>query len=233
MDELPSRLSTVESILGYTFRRKALLVEALTHPSYTGNIQTTSYERLEFLGDAVLDMVVTDYVYHAEGKKFPPGVMHMYKEALVNSHLLGYVCINASIVHRASMPHWSPHEGLTSVDDSQRIHLFRCMLHSSVRILDNQALAFDRYKKHGARIKEVLDTLVGGELYPWAALTSLRAPKFLSDMLQSCLGAVFLDSSGNLDIVRQVLETLGIMSIMRRIVAGNVDTQHPVPRLTT
>jgi endoribonuclease Dicer len=61
-----SMLSALEESLGYSFRDGSLLLEALTHPSFDNQI-TNSYERLEFLGDAVLDLVVIDYMY----RKFP------------------------------------------------------------------------------------------------------------------------------------------------------------------
>jgi endoribonuclease Dicer len=73
-DRCPTQIAVVESILGYTFRRKAIAVEALTHASYQSDLETTSYERMEFLGDAVLDMLVTDYLYHAPGKDYSPGI---------------------------------------------------------------------------------------------------------------------------------------------------------------
>ncbi len=54
----------VEENLGYRFADRSLLREALLHRSYAGEHQDTiSYERLEFLGDAVLQLAVTDYVY--------------------------------------------------------------------------------------------------------------------------------------------------------------------------
>ena len=53
----------IEKIIGYTFREKSFLLEAFTHPSYEENRLTGSYEKLEFLGDAVLDYIITCYVY--------------------------------------------------------------------------------------------------------------------------------------------------------------------------
>ena len=44
----------LEETLGYTFKRKELLLEAITHPSYVRNRLTPCYQRLEFLGDAIL-----------------------------------------------------------------------------------------------------------------------------------------------------------------------------------
>ena len=53
----------VEEILGYSFKEKSFLLQALTHASYTCNELTESYERLEFLGDAVLDYLVTAHLF--------------------------------------------------------------------------------------------------------------------------------------------------------------------------
>ncbi len=60
-------LQKLEEKLGYTFRNKKLLEEAVTHRSYKQEIRSgpvVHNERLEFLGDAVLELIVTDYLYH-------------------------------------------------------------------------------------------------------------------------------------------------------------------------
>ncbi|CAM6115089.1 unnamed protein product [Calypogeia fissa] len=56
-------LSELENILGYSFQNKSILVEALTHPSF--QVPFGNYQRLEFLGDAVLDYLITVYLYEA------------------------------------------------------------------------------------------------------------------------------------------------------------------------
>ncbi|KAH9890583.1 hypothetical protein C8Q73DRAFT_652216 [Cubamyces lactineus] len=56
----------LQETLGYDFANGQLLLEAVTHPSFSST-DSTSYQRLEFLGDALIDLVVTDYLY----KKFP------------------------------------------------------------------------------------------------------------------------------------------------------------------
>ena len=63
-------LEEFEKKLGYHFADKHLLLLALTHSSYANENKKVSHEnneRLEFLGDAVLDMVVSEYMY----RKFP------------------------------------------------------------------------------------------------------------------------------------------------------------------
>ena len=68
----------VENILGYKFNTRGLLVEALTHASYRSKRVMPSYERLEFLGDSVLDLIVSSELYlhrTSEGCPLYPGGM--------------------------------------------------------------------------------------------------------------------------------------------------------------
>lgn len=74
--EIPaSKVKKLESKLGYTFNKKGLLHQALTHPSYLLNTkdQLKNNQRLEFLGDSVIQLVLTEKLYekfpkHREGK---------------------------------------------------------------------------------------------------------------------------------------------------------------------
>ncbi len=56
-------LEKFEENIGYTFTDKKLLKNALTHTSYANEQNVTSNEKLEFLGDAVLEFVTSDYLY--------------------------------------------------------------------------------------------------------------------------------------------------------------------------
>ncbi len=74
------KLEAFEKRLGYSFHNRDLLKEALTHKSYKSPVNN---ERLEFLGDAVLDLVVGEYLY----KKFPQaneGELSKLRASLVN-----------------------------------------------------------------------------------------------------------------------------------------------------
>ena len=60
-------VAELEQALGLSFRDRGLLVQALTHRSYvndTGGTESDSYERLEFLGDVVVRLIVSDELYH-------------------------------------------------------------------------------------------------------------------------------------------------------------------------
>lgn len=58
-------ISKLEELIGYSFKNKELLKHALSHSSYANErkISGGSNERLEFLGDSVLSIVVSDYLY--------------------------------------------------------------------------------------------------------------------------------------------------------------------------
>lgn len=58
-------LSEAEEIIGYTFINKSLLIRAFTHSSYANEHKNfPDYERLEFIGDAVLGFVMSVYLYN-------------------------------------------------------------------------------------------------------------------------------------------------------------------------
>ncbi|MGN0106412.1 MAG: ribonuclease III [Hominilimicola sp.] len=56
-------MKNVEERIGYTFKNTRLLENALTHSSYANESKKESNERLEFLGDSVLSLIISDYIY--------------------------------------------------------------------------------------------------------------------------------------------------------------------------
>lgn len=80
----------LEKILGYTFTDKMHLVSAMTHRSYLNENRDASQdhnERLEFLGDAVLELVVTDFLFKKYPDK-PEGELTAVRAAIVNTNSL-------------------------------------------------------------------------------------------------------------------------------------------------
>jgi endoribonuclease Dicer len=155
--------------------------------------------------------------------------MHLRKSAVVNTHFLAYISLRSSLSVDMSMPRLAE-DGRTPVLHNQEraVHLFQCMLHSSTRVLDDQENTFARFNKLQAEMDAAINT---GAAFPWALLTRLQAPKFFSDVVEALLGAIWLDSEGNFDVVTAILIHLGILPILDRIIDENVDVQHPVSRL--
>ncbi len=85
--------SELEKEIGIQFKNKDLLIQSFCHRSYLNenpDFYLGQNERLEFLGDAVLELVVTEYLYinypdHAEGE------LTSWRAALVNSKTLGEI----------------------------------------------------------------------------------------------------------------------------------------------
>ena len=56
----------IEEKIGYVFKNKDLIIEAFTHSTYANKYGGKDNERMEYLGDAVLQMVVTEWQYHRD-----------------------------------------------------------------------------------------------------------------------------------------------------------------------
>lgn len=87
-----NRLRELEQKIGYCFRDKQLLKQAVTHSSYSNEQKINkfgNYERLEFLGDAVLELVSSDFIYHAH-PDMAEGQMTKYRASLVCEPALAF-----------------------------------------------------------------------------------------------------------------------------------------------
>lgn len=83
---MPAPEHALQERLGYRFRRPELLEEALTHRSVTG----PDNERLEFLGDGILNFVIADELYHCRPDA-TEGVLSRLRATLVNGRTLAEI----------------------------------------------------------------------------------------------------------------------------------------------
>ena len=86
-------IEELEQTLGVTFRNKDILRQALVHRSYLNehpDFPLGHNERLEFLGDAVLELVVTEHLYL--NYENPEGELTNWRAALVNAEMLAELC---------------------------------------------------------------------------------------------------------------------------------------------
>ncbi|KAJ7702228.1 hypothetical protein B0H17DRAFT_1167119 [Mycena rosella] len=174
-----SMFSALEESLGYSFRDGKLLVEALTHESFDNQI-TSSYQRLEFLGDAVLDLVVIDYMY----RKFD--------QAGTTSDQLAWPRTRAIC---------APALAFVGV---QRLGLHQLLLVNNVEL--SMAVAKSVPLLQACSGEEIVQ---GGWRY--------GPPKVLSDVFESVVGAVLVDSNYDYErtasvvefVMQDVLEALG------------------------
>lgn len=97
--QIPTMLERLEKVLGVSFVDKAHLLTAVTHRSYLNEHREALQEhneRYEFLGDAVLELVVTDFLFNAYPAK-PEGELTAIRAALVNTISLAEVSSHLGI----------------------------------------------------------------------------------------------------------------------------------------
>ncbi|CAG0879138.1 unnamed protein product [Darwinula stevensoni] len=80
----------IQKFLGYKFMNPHYLLQALTHPSCTRNRATRCYQRLEFLGDCIVDFLITAWLYDLD-EQLDPGQLTDLRSALVSNCTLGTI----------------------------------------------------------------------------------------------------------------------------------------------
>ncbi|KAB7502303.1 putative aarF domain-containing protein kinase 1 [Armadillidium nasatum] len=87
-----SRFDKVEKAINYRFKDKSFLISAFTHPSYTNNKVTDCYQRLEFLGDSILDYLITGYLF-SKNQSYTPGQLTDLKSHYVKNETLARIAV--------------------------------------------------------------------------------------------------------------------------------------------
>ncbi|XP_051158648.1 endoribonuclease Dcr-1 isoform X2 [Leptopilina boulardi] len=164
----------LEEKIGYKFNDRSYLLQAFTHASYQPNRLTDCYQRLEFLGDAVLDYLITRHLYE-DSRQHSPGALTDLRSALVNNTIFASLAVRCGF--QKYFRHLSP--GLSVVIDR------------FVRIQE----------ENGHSISEEY-YLIGEEECEEAE--DVEVPKALGDVFESLAGAIYLDSGMSLDAVWSV-----------------------------
>lgn len=173
VDYFLTNYKKLEESIGYAFKDRAYLLQALTHPSYPTNRVTGCYQQLEFLGDAVLDFLVTAYISE-RCPDMDPGQLTDLRSALVNNITLACLCVRYNIhVHILSQ---------------------NAMLKDSIdRFVDFQQKNNHEVSDHVELLMEESDVIC-----KMAKCTDV--PKTLGDVLEAIIGGIFLDSGNNLEV---------------------------------
>ncbi|KAK7921145.1 Dicer-like protein 2 [Apiospora marii] len=217
---LPPFLEPLETLIGHKFANKSLLLAAITHASYCVGASTeTSMERLEFLGDAILDYVVVTELW---GNDLSEQDMHLLRTGSVNADLLGFVAMEWTVPRKESR----------LVDDvpvevTVQEPFWKFMRFNSREIALLQVAIEDRHAQQRGAIRDALDR---APTYPWTLLAHLSTPKFFSDMFESVMGAVWLDK-GDMKACHALAERAGIIPYLQRFLRDKVDVRHPKNQL--
>ncbi|KAH8433816.1 Dicer-like protein 2 [Aspergillus melleus] len=214
--------------LGYRFNSTILLFEALTHPSCQHDTFTQSYQRLEFLGDAILDMLLVPTIFQHAPHRFTPGDMTRIKHAVVNANLLAFLCMEFAVPRESTDVAQSPKGGFTLHSTNTPVELWRFMRCDGAEMRRARDRALARYM---TLREDIITALNSGTHYPWEALAGLNADKFFSDVVESILGAIFVDSGGDLDACGRFVERIGLLPYLRRMLSDGVVVMHPKNRV--
>ncbi|KAF2211562.1 hypothetical protein CERZMDRAFT_43176 [Cercospora zeae-maydis SCOH1-5] len=217
-----TNLAPLEAIIGHTFKHSSLLVEAVTHISFPFNRTGLSYERLEFLGDSVLDMVVTPKLF-AHTRKLKHWQLHSIHAALVNGHFLGFCCLQHSICDETFQVVSNGSGVFQATEQEREVHLYDFLRAAPQLNKDKNATAV-KYQEHKERI---VQALLKGDEYPWVELVTLSPPKFFCDLVEATLGAIFIDTRGSLEACEAFVERIGVLRVMRRILDDDVSCVSP------
>lgn len=212
----------LETLIGHTFSHPTLLVEATTHGSCPANKTGMSYERLEFLGDSVLDMIITPKLF-SHPRKLKHWQLHSLHAALVNSHLLGYCCLRYYINQEMFDIVQTTSGNYDSVSARRKTHLYEFM-RAGAQVNNIKCQAVEHFHECSSQIEKAL---AHGTEYPWVELVTLSPPKFFCDLVESILGAIFIDTHGNLAACEVFVEKLGILNFMHRILDEDVNCVSP------
>ncbi|KAJ6125987.1 ATP-dependent helicase dcl2 [Penicillium samsonianum] len=213
----------LDKLLGFKFKNRALIWEALTHPSWQRDQTTGSYQRLEFLGDAVLDFLVARRL-HAQVPKLAEGRMTEIRAALVNADFLAFLCMDFAPTETCYYGQEITASNFGTTVQPRNTALWMFMRHDASDVVKMQTSCSNIYRMLGDAVKKPLKS---GRSYPWATLAQLRASKFYSDLIESTIGAIFVESGGDLDACERFLERIELMAYLERFAAHDVELEHP------
>jgi len=139
--------------IGYKFKDLSLLETAFTHLSYAHDNGVQSYERMEYLGDSVLQLIVSEYLYD-NFKELESGELSKYRSHLVSTKNL------SSITKKLHFDYYIRiGKALTSVSDALMADLFESVL-AGIYIDGGIAAARDFVYNNVIKNKENVKTIV-------------------------------------------------------------------------
>ncbi|XP_016046281.1 endoribonuclease Dicer isoform X1 [Erinaceus europaeus] len=175
LSHLISGFENFERKIRYRFQNKAYLLQAFTHASYHYNTITDCYQRLEFLGDAILDYLITKHLYE-DPRQHSPGVLTDLRSALVNNTIFASLAVKHD--YHKYFKAVSP-ELFHVIDDFVQFQLEK-----------NEMQGMDSELRRSEEDEEKEE--------------DIEVPKAMGDIFESLAGAIYMDSGMSLEVVWQV-----------------------------
>ncbi|KAL0968931.1 hypothetical protein UPYG_G00220020 [Umbra pygmaea] len=175
LNHLISGFENFEKKINYTFQNKAYLLQAFTHASYHYNTITDCYQRLEFLGDAILDYLITKHLYE-DPRQHSPGVLTDLRSALVNNTIFASLAVQ-----------YDYHKYFKAVSP-ELFHVIDDFVQFQLEKNEMQGMDSELRRSEEDEAKE----------------EDIEVPKAMGDIFESLAGAIYMDSRMSLETVWQV-----------------------------
>lgn len=169
-----SAVEKVAKATGYKFRWPPLLRCAFKHPSYPYEPSIPNYQRLEFLGDALLDMAIVDYLF----RRFPtadPQWLTEHKMAMASNQFLGCLCV--------------------------KLKLHKHLLVTTSAVIGNVTTYVTELEEAEAAAQQEAEKNKSAVMRQDFWLQASYPPKALPDIMEAFIGAMFVDSGYDYSVV--------------------------------
>jgi endoribonuclease Dicer len=174
--------SQVKQKHAYQFKYPRLLRSAFIHPSYPFSYEhIPSYQRLEFLGDALFDMACVNFLYH-EFPAHDPQWLTEHKMAMVSNQFLGALCVSLGF------------------------HTHILHFNSALQKQIGEYVIDITEARSQAEEDAISEGKTRGECSPNYWLSVRQPPKCLPDIVEAYIGALFVDSEYNFSEVERFFD---------------------------
>jgi len=192
----------------YHFRYPRLARSAFTHPSYPFSYEhVPSYQRLEFLGDSLLDMACVNFLFHNFPDKDPQWLTE-HKMAMVSNQFLGALCVSLQ---------FNTHLLLFNGGFQKQIKNY------VAEITEARMQAEDDAVRAGKRPQDCSPDY-------WIQVR--QPPKCLPDIIEAYIGAIFVDSEYNYAEVEKFFDMHIKWYFMDMSIYDTFANKHPTTFLT-
>jgi dsRNA-specific ribonuclease len=168
----------------------------------------------------VLDYIISKRLY-AHKPELSHRTMHGIRTAMVNASFLTFRMLETTV----------PEELTSKATLHSEVHqraLWQFIRSGSSELITCRDVALKQHTDARALISEALSH---HNRFPWHLLSLTDPPKFLSDVVESVIGAIYIDTHGDVSACETFVHRLGIISCLERILRDSVDCLHPKERL--
>ncbi|KII69027.1 Endoribonuclease Dicer 1 [Thelohanellus kitauei] len=189
IESIKNDICSVEKIIKYNFTNKNIISQALTYVSINGQIRL-SRERLSFLGSSIVRFIVVFYLYlshtYLKTKCLPPSIITLLRDSLLNSKSLGIISAKSSLLKciQADLP-----------IQKNLSHFMNCV-ENLEELTEIHEVPFLGLIKTPRINQDTTDTCPTIEV--------IHIPKVAADVLESIMGAVFVDSKCDLVLTAKI-----------------------------